>query len=206
MNALRIPAAALAGLVLALALFWLMQVLISGGSARLSRSEPEAMIEFVRLKQETQTRVRERVLPERPEPPKVLPRPEISIQHKTRVLAPRLSFEANFDLPVVLSAGPSLGELATLEVDSGFMALSRTPPRYPYQAKRRGIEGWVRVSFTVTEDGNVEDVIVEEADPPGMFEQAAVAAVSKWKFKPPVVDGRPTAGRAEQLVEFKLQR
>jgi len=58
----------------------------------------------------------------------------------------------------------------------------------------------------VTETGNVEDVIVEQADPPGVFEQAAVAAVYKWKFKPRTVDGRPTPGRAEQLVEFKLQQ
>jgi len=206
MNALRIPVAAFAGLVLSLALFWLMQVLISGGGATLSRAESEPLIEFVRLKQETETRLRERVLPEKPEPARALPRPHISIPHKARSAAPRLSFQADFDLPVVLSGGPHLGSFAALELDSAFLPVSRTPPRYPYQAQRRGIEGWVRVSFTVTESGNVEDVIVEEADPPGIFEQAALAAVYKWKFKPRMEGGGPTRGRAEQLVEFKLHQ
>jgi protein TonB len=62
----------------------------------------------------------------------------------------------------------------------------------------------VRVSFTVTESGSVEDVVVEEAEPAGVFERAALAAVSTWKFRPRLVEGKPTAGRAEQLVEFKL--
>jgi protein TonB len=204
MNALRIPVAAFAGLVLALALFWLMQVLISGGNATLSRAESEPLIEFVRLKHETETRLRERVLPDKPQPPKALPRPQLSVARQRQAVAPRLSFTADFDLPVVLSSGPYLGAAVALELDSGFMPLSRTPPRYPYQAKRRGIEGWVRVAFTVTESGSVEDVVVEEADPPGVFEQAATAAVYTWKFKPRIVDGRATAGRAEQVVEFRL--
>ena len=204
MNALRIPVAALAGLLLALALFWLMQVLVSGGNATLSRAESEPLIEFVRLKHETETRLRERVLPEKPEPPKALPRPQVSIAHKAPVVAPRLNFPLDFDLPLALSSGPDLGPVAALALDTGFMPLSRTPPRYPYQAKRRGIEGWVQVSCTVTESGSVEDAIVEDADPPGVFERAALAAVSTWKFKPRVVDGRPTGGRAEQRVEFKL--
>ena len=86
------------------------------------------------------------------------------------------------------------------------MPVSRTPPRYPYQAKRRGIEGWVRVSFTVTEDGTVADAVVEDADPPGVFEKAALAAVYQWKFKPRIVDGKATRGRAEQRVEFELKQ
>jgi len=206
MNALRIPVAALAGLLLALALFWLMQVLISGGSVSLPRAETEPLTEFVRLKHETPPRVRERVLPEKPEPPKVLPRPQVSIAHKVPVVAPRLNFQVDFDLPLALSRGPDLSAASALELDSGFMPLSRTPPRYPYQAKRRGIEGWVRVSFTVTESGSVEDAIVEDADPPGVFERAALAAVATWKFKPRIVDGRPTRGHAAQLVEFKLHQ
>jgi protein TonB len=205
MNALRIPVAAISGLVLALALFWLMQALISGGRPALARGEPEVRFDFVRLKKETQTQARQRVLPEKPTPPKPLPRPRLSIPHKVpAVTAPRLDIPLDFDLPLTLSGGPDLGSLAVPEPDSAFMPVSRPPPRYPYQAKRRGIEGWVRVSFTVTGNGSVEDVVVEEAEPPGVFERAARTAVSGWKFQPRVVDGKPTAGRAEQLVEFRL--
>ena len=207
MNTLRIPVAALSGLVLCLGLFWLMQTLISGRDGQLSRAESEPLIEFVRLERESQLQPRERKLPDKPEPPKALPRPEINIPHKARAVAPRLSFKADFDLPLALGDGPYLGEVAAFEVTgSSFIPVSRTPPRYPYQAKRRGIEGWVQVSFTVTEDGTVADAVVEDADPPGVFEKAALAAVYQWKFKPRIVDGRATRGRAEQRVEFELKR
>jgi protein TonB len=205
MNLLRIPVAALSGLLLCLGLFWLMQILISTGEGKLSRAESGPLIEFVRLKRDSQVLTRERRLPEKPLPPKLPPRPRIDLPQRQRPAAPRPSFKADFDLPVVLGEGPYLGEVSAFEVtDSTFMPLSRTPPRYPYQAKRRGIEGWVRVSFTVTEDGAVADVVVEEADPPGVFEKAALAAVSQWKFKPRIVDGKAVAGRAEQRVEFDL--
>ena len=207
MNALRIPVAALSGLVLCLGLFWLMHTLISAGDGALSHARSEPLIEFVRLKRDSQVQTRQRTLPERPEPPKALPRPQINISPQLRAAAPRLSFKADFDLPLALGDGPYLGEVAAFEVtESSFIPVSRTPPRYPYQAKRRGIEGWVQVSFTVTEDGTVADAVVEDADPPGVFEKAALAAVYQWKFKPRIVDGRATRGRAEQRVEFELKR
>jgi protein TonB len=207
MNALRIPVAALSGLVVCLGLFWLMQTLISAGDGALVQAPSETLIEFVRLKRDSQAQPRERTLPEKPEPPKALPRPQINIPQQLRAAAPRLSFKADFDLPLALGDGPYLGEVAAFEVTgSSFMPVSRTPPRYPYQAKRRGIEGWVQVSFTVTADGTVADAVVEDADPPGVFEKAALAAVYQWKFKPRIVDGKATRGRAEQRVEFELKR
>lgn len=206
MNALRIPVALLSGLLLSVALLWLMQTLVSAGRPSLSRADSEPLIEFVRLKQETETQAKPRVLPPKPQPARAPPRrPEFKIDHHAAPAAPRPSFQADFDLPVELSGGPSLGSIAAFEPDNALMPVSRTPPRYPYQARRRGIEGWVRVSFTVTPEGDVEDVIVEEAKPAGIFDQAAIAAVYKWKFKPRTVDGRPVASRAEQRVEFELQ-
>jgi protein TonB len=207
MNALRLPVAALSGLLLSVALLWLMQILVSAGSSpALSRADRDPLIEFVRLKQETETRTKQRVLPDRPKPAQAPPpRPRIRVSQRVTPAVPKLNFQADPDLALHLSGGPSLGALASFEPDHTLMPVSRTPPRYPYQAKRRGIEGWVRVSFTVTGSGEVEDIVVEEAEPPGVFEQAALAAVARWKFRPRSVDGQSVAGRAEQLVEFKLQ-
>jgi len=86
------------------------------------------------------------------------------------------------------------------------MPLSRQPPQYPYKAARRGIEGWVRVSFRVTETGTVEDVQVLESEPAGVFDQAAVKAVYRWRFKPRTVKGQAIAATAEQVVEFELNQ
>jgi protein TonB len=58
----------------------------------------------------------------------------------------------------------------------------------------------------VTEAGTVEDVQVLESEPVGIFEQAAIKAVYRWRFKPRIVNGQAMAGTAEQVVEFELNR
>jgi len=53
-------------------------------------------------------------------------------------------------------------------------------PQYPSSAS--GIEGFVDVSFTVTALGRVENATVTAAEPKGVFEQAALAAISRWRY------------------------
>lgn len=55
-------------------------------------------------------------------------------------------------------------------------------PRYPGPAMNRRIEGSVEVAFTVQPDGSVSDIAVVAANPPGVFERAAVAAVAAYRF------------------------
>ncbi|WP_328987627.1 energy transducer TonB [Thiorhodovibrio winogradskyi] len=61
-------------------------------------------------------------------------------------------------------------------------------PRYPANAKRRRIEGSVTVKFTVTRAGRVRNPQVVAAQPPGVFERAALAAIERWRFKPQPAD------------------
>ena len=51
----------------------------------------------------------------------------------------------------------------------------------------------------------MRDVVVIDADPPDVFDHEAIRAVSKWKFKPRIEDGRPVEARVEQLVDFRLR-
>lgn len=62
-------------------------------------------------------------------------------------------------------------------------------PRYPTKALRENVEGWVSVSFTVNEAGSVEDPVVLESSPAGVFDEASLTAASRFKFNPRVVDG-----------------
>jgi TonB family protein len=55
-------------------------------------------------------------------------------------------------------------------------------PQYPEAAASRDIEGFVDVSFTVTALGRVEHATVTAAEPPGVFEQAALSAISRWRY------------------------
>lgn len=56
-------------------------------------------------------------------------------------------------------------------------------PRYPLSARNRRIEGRVQVAFTIQPDGTVADARAVSAQPQGVFEEAALAAASRWRFE-----------------------
>jgi periplasmic protein TonB len=63
--------------------------------------------------------------------------------------------------------------------------VTRVEPQYPIQAAQQGLQGSVTVKFTVQPDGSVTDPAVIDAKPRrGIFDSAALRAVSRWKFKP----------------------
>ena len=65
------------------------------------------------------------------------------------------------------------------------------PLRYPPKAKRYKYIGQVIVKFGVGADGKVTDPFVVAAEPPGVFERAALTHVKSYKYKPPLHDGEP---------------
>ena len=92
------------------------------------------------------------------------------------------------------------------EIDNPLTPIVKIPPVYPMRARRRAIEGWVKVNFLVNEQGNVENVNIIEADPENIFEQSVIRCVSKWRFKPGTVDGVPVKTLAETTVKFELNK
>jgi protein TonB len=91
-------------------------------------------------------------------------------------------------------------------MDGEVIPLVRIPPRYPRSAARRGLEGVVTVSFTITVTGTVRDPVVVSATTKNTFNKAALKAILKWKFKPQVVDGKPIERKATQEIVFKLAK
>jgi len=84
------------------------------------------------------------------------------------------------------------------------VAIRREAPAYPAAVREIGIEGSVEVALTVLADGNVGWVRVVRADPPGYFEQAAVAGVRAWRFAPARVNGHAIECRMLTRVIFTL--
>lgn len=105
----------------------------------------------------------------------------------------------------VAGAGAGGGALPDFPGGAGLSPILRIPPVYPLEARRRKIEGWVRIEMTVLEDGSVAEVKVREAKPAGVFEEAAMAAVMRWKFSPVTAGGRAVRRRAGQTLRFELQ-
>ena len=85
------------------------------------------------------------------------------------------------------------------------MPIVRITPQYPREALLHGIEGWVRVEFTINPDGSVRDPIVVNSQPARIFDRPAIQAVLRWKFKPRFVDGEAIARRAVQVIDFRLE-
>jgi TonB family protein len=79
------------------------------------------------------------------------------------------------------------------------------PPNYPAEAARNRVEGWVDVEFTVKADGSVRDTLIRNAQPAGVFDQAAIKALEKWRFKPVLRESKPVEQRARIRVRFSLQ-
>ena len=76
---------------------------------------------------------------------------------------------------------------------------------YPPAAKAAGIEGHVVIRYDVTEVGVVVDAEVVEAEPEGLFEAAALAAIAQWRFRPAVVGGKPVETKGVvSTLRFKL--
>jgi TonB family protein len=76
-------------------------------------------------------------------------------------------------------------------------------PNFPDDALARGQTGSVELEFTVTPTGGVADIKVIAADPPGVFEQAAIHALSQCRYRPVEVGGKPVAQRARLKLRFK---
>ncbi|HEY0684293.1 MAG TPA: energy transducer TonB [Steroidobacter sp.] len=78
-------------------------------------------------------------------------------------------------------------------------------PVYPDSARKRGVEGWVELAFTVQTNGSVNDVEVRNASPADVFDDAAVRAVRQWRFEPVEKNGEVVEQRAMVRLKFSQQ-
>ena len=111
--------------------------------------------------------------------------------------------QSSADAPGVAAAPahrPELGEY--VPVDQQAEPLVQLEPMYPDDAKRAGIEGTIIVQALVVEDGGVAECRAVPSIP--ALEDAAVACVRQWRFKPAMKDGKPVAVWVTVPVRFVL--
>jgi protein TonB len=75
-------------------------------------------------------------------------------------------------------------------------------PEYPMDALARRVGGVVQVAFVVDVKGEPRNIEVVAADPKGIFDRAAVAAVKRWRYEPVVVDGAPAEVPVRMQIRF----
>lgn len=209
MNKLRTPMAAILAVGVTFGLFIFMYKLISSGDSINQDLEAITGIRFgpVDIPDELQTR--ERKKPKPPPPPKEPPPPpKMQVQQQEVVQNMPQIDVPNIDNPMVGGEGIYLGSFSQIDKteEGDVIPIVRINPMYPRDAQIRGLEGWVKLEFTITEVGTVKDPKVIEADPPRVFNREALRAILKWKFKPRVVDGVAVERTATQTLDFTLDQ
>ena len=79
------------------------------------------------------------------------------------------------------------------------------PPNYPISLRQRGIEGTVWLRVRVDRSGLPEQIILFKTSGYRLFDEAALRAVARWRFRPAKSDGQYLASWVEFPVRFILQ-
>ncbi|MGH8194665.1 MAG: energy transducer TonB [Woeseiaceae bacterium] len=179
MLASRLPLAMGWGGLVSLGMFWVLWNLINTPIQVGDRIEA-TRIEFTRMLVDSP------VVPKPNEKPTHEPMPpplQIPAIETTKTGVPPTVLNL---LPTVDVGGPGRPMPGS---DRDVIPWVRVNPVYPPPAIRRGIEGWVKVQFSVTATGMVKDVMVVESEPNGVFDQGTLEAVRRWRYSPKVEAG-----------------
>lgn len=178
-------------------LLYLMHMLISTAHEPADASITR-IVDFVRLERAPQIEKKD-LRPEKPEalePEPDLPQPPVAQAFGSTIeialAKPKIAFEAK------------IGGSGIVPSDGEYLPVVKVAPVYPMRALQRRLEGYVIVEFAVTASGSVRDVVVVESSEP-IFEEAAIEAAQKFRYKPRVVNGEAVEVTGVQnKITFKL--
>lgn len=207
----RIVFSLFAGNAISLALFWAMHAMISNNQQSLKKTSGLRLTEFVRFKRDTRIQSKDRLVPEKPKPEERPQQPELKLPSTQLKQTDMPDMDIpNLDIP--MQNNSFSGSILTgLQIGAGKIStnvtpLVRVPPTYPMRAASRGIEGWVKIEFTITTEGMVKDAVVIAFQPSSIFNRAALKAIKGWKFKPYIIASEAYERQAVQTLEFNLSR
>ncbi|MDR3771816.1 MAG: TonB family protein [Terracidiphilus sp.] len=82
------------------------------------------------------------------------------------------------------------------------LLLNKVVPQYPQLARAMRAEGTVVLAATISRDGTIEHLRVVSGLP--VLQQAALDAVSRWRYRPYLLNGNPVEVETTVNVVFKL--
>lgn len=110
-------------------------------------------------------------------------------------------------VPTAVAGGGGSGKAELIfdasQLDSPVRARFQPMPVYPPELKRLGVSGMVVVTFIIDTKGRVREPQLVSATDPAMG-KSVLDAVVKWKFDPPLKNGKPVQARYRQPVPFNL--
>jgi TonB family protein len=109
-------------------------------------------------------------------------------------------------IPVDLAHLNGVQVINLADLDQQPVIRFQPPIYYPGTTRSEGITGTVRVGFICDSEGHVRDTHVVTSSGFSELDQAAVAGIAKWIFKPGRKNGQPVNVRMEIPITFGLNR
>lgn len=190
------------GVAITFGLFVVMAKLIEQDHVVIDPSEPVTLGPVILDVDEPEVIEKNKIKPmEKPiqPPPKELPRADETPNNEVTdfTIGP---INTVTDITIDTSVGGGI-------TDGTATPIFRVDPTYPVDAARNGTEGWVKLSFSISPTGTVQDISVIDAKPKRIFDRAARRALARWKYKPTVVNGTAVSQpNMNVLLEFKLDQ
>lgn len=186
--------------VVTFSLFVLMHKLIKSDLVQIDVDDPINVGNVVFEEEPTKTITRTPI--KKIEPIKQPPR----VDHNTAEPNDEIVFDSAYKPIDIIEVDVSTDFTQTV-VDRDVRPIVRVPPRYPPEAASKGIEGWVRLSFSINEVGGVEDIEVIDSEPKRIFDKAAKRALSRWKYQPQIEEGQAIVRTGlSVMLEFGLEQ
>jgi protein TonB len=198
--AFKFATSALLGALLSMSVFWVLWYSIHQ-QVSVGPYQEAVRINFTRMRRDTPVATKRDEKPEREPPPPTPQVPSVAVD------AGRIGTAVAQLAPAIDVHGALSRVALTAGSDRDVLPLVRIPPDYPPRAVSRGIEGWVKIQFNISSIGTVKDAKVIAADPPGMFDDAALKSISRWRYNPKVEGGVPVERVGVQtVIRFELQK
>lgn len=175
------------GAVITFFLYVLMAFLVDGDDAFTNAKKESIVIEINSTPPEAKAQTRVRVPPPPPPPPPEPPKQQMVQDSQTNDVG-----TIGFNAPTVDVGGADAGlndPSSAMMRDGDATPIVRIEPKYPPQAARDGINGWVKLRFSIMPDGSVDEIEVTEAQPKRVFDREAIRAIKRWKYSPKIENG-----------------
>lgn len=200
----RLLLSLIVGAVITFFLFVLMAFLVKSGDFVENVKKEQIVIELNTTPPESKAQERQRVPPPPPPPPPEPPKQQIQSEPSTTDTG-GVSFA-----PPSIDVGPTnagIGDPSSAMMrDGDATPIVRIEPKYPVQAARDGINGYVVMRFSIMEDGTVDEVEVIEAEPKRVFDKEAIRALKRWKYQPKIENGKALKQTGQKVrLDFNLE-
>ena len=199
----RLLLSLIVGAVITFFLYVLMAFLVGGDDTFTNTKKEQIVIELNSPPPESKAQTRTRVPPPPPPPPPEPPKQQMVSESNNNDAG-----SIGFNAPTIDLGGATAGlgdPSGALMRDGDATPIVRIEPKYPVQAARDGINGWVQLRFSIMEDGSVDEVEVINAEPKRVFDREAIRALKRWKYSPKIENGKALKQTGQKVqLDFNL--